>query len=145
VSSGSSGRSTGITGPDAAAADRPAASGCWAGLLLAGCWMVAGHQPSHVSLVIWAPPALLIGRERGLALAGRARRQNSATAESKLPASRAFERPRPIRAGAVGQITTLQQLGSTRRRNFSALVWLINRVSAVANVVTCNPGCNQST
>jgi hypothetical protein len=82
VSSGSSGRSTGITGPDAAAADRPAASGCWAGLLLAGCWMVAGHQPSHVSLVIWAPPALLIGRERGLALAGRARRQNSATAEA---------------------------------------------------------------
>eukprot|EP01047_Picozoa_sp_COSAG01_P134255 COSAG01_NODE_64360_length_276_cov_12.587571_1_plen_72_part_10 len=35
----------------------------------------------------------------------------------------------------------LYWLSSTRRANFSASVWLINRVSAVVNAVACNPGC----
>jgi hypothetical protein len=65
----------------------------------AGMQAAGWHTPSDLS------PAL-IGRERGLALAGRASRQNYCpTAESCLQAAR-YSVLDPIPAGAVGQITS---------------------------------------
>jgi hypothetical protein len=77
-------------------------------------------QPSDLS------PALLIGRERGLALAGRAGRIQPLLLEWKLPASSPIYGARSIRAGAVGQITRIRdpwygvRYGVRRRRAAAA-------------------------